>query len=39
MKQGGRGSSVVERATPDEEVPGLIPAVAARSLLVGSVSV
>ena len=29
----------VERATPGEEVPGLIPAVAARSLLVGSVSV
>ena len=34
----GRGSSV-ERATPGEEVPGSIPAVAARSLLVGSVSV
>ena len=29
----------VERATPGEEVPGSIPAVAARSLLVGSVSV
>ena len=29
----------VERATPDEEVPGSIPAVATRSLLVGSVSV
>ena len=29
----------VERATPVEEVPGSIPAVAARSLLVGSVSV
>ena len=36
---GGGGSSAVERATPDEEVPGSIPAVAARSLLVGSVSV
>ena len=29
----------VERATPGQEVPGSIPAVAARSLLVGSVSV
>ena len=29
----------VERATPGEEVPGSIPAMAARSLLVGSVSV
>ena len=29
----------VERATPGEEVPGSIPAVAARSLLVGLVSV
>ena len=29
----------IERATPGEEVPGSIPAVAARSLLVGSVSV
>ena len=28
-----------EHATPGEEVPGSIPAVAARSLLVGSVSV
>ena len=37
--QGGRGSSAVERATPGEEVPGSIPAVAARSLQVGSVSV
>ena len=36
---GGRGSSAVERATPGEEVPGSISAVAARSLLVGSVSV
>ena len=32
-------SSVVERSTPGEEVLGSIPAVAARSLLVGSVSV
>ena len=37
--QGGRGSSAVERATPGEEVLGSIPAVAARSLQVGSVSV
>ena len=29
----------VERATSGEEVPGSIPAVATRSLLVGSVSV
>ena len=36
---GGSGSSAVERATPGQEVPGSIPAVAARSLLVGSVSV
>ena len=36
---GGRGSSAVERATPGEEVPGSIPAVAACSPLVGSVSV
>ena len=36
---GGRGSSAVERATPGEEVLGSIPAVAARSLQVGSVSV
>ena len=36
---GGRGSSAVERATPGEEVPGSIPAVAARSLQAGSVSV
>ena len=35
----GRDSSAVERATSGEEVSGLIPAVAARSLLVGSVSV
>ena len=37
--KGGRGSSAVEHATPGEEVPGSIPAVAARSLQVGSVSV
>ena len=36
---GGGGSSAVERATPGEEVLCSIPAVAARSLLVGSVSV
>ena len=40
---GGGGGEVVtqsvERATPLEEVPGSIPTVAARSLLVGSVSV
>ena len=38
----GMGSAVaqsVERATPGEEVMGLIPTVAARSLLVGSVTV
>ena len=35
----GRGSSAVERATPSEEVPGSTPPVAARSLLVRSVSV
>ena len=35
---GGRGKSV-ECATPGKEVPGSISAVAARSLLVGSVSV
>ena len=38
---GGRRSVAqsVERANPGEEVLGSIPAVAARSLLVGSVSV
>ena len=36
---GGGGSSAVERATPGEEVPDSIPALAARPLLVGSVSV
>ena len=40
--RGGGGRAVaqsVERATPGEEVPSSIPTVAARSLLVGSVSV
>ena len=36
---GGAVAQSVERATPGEEVPGSIPAMAARSLLVGSVSV
>ena len=36
---GGAVAQSVERATPGEEVPGSIPSVAARSLLVGSVSV
>ena len=36
---GGAVAQSVERATPGEEVSGSIPAVAARSLLVGSVSV
>ena len=40
---GGWGGAAVaqsvEHATPDEEVPGSIPAVAVRSILVGSVSV
>ena len=31
-------AQVVEQATPGEEVTGSIPAVAARSLLVGSVT-
>ena len=35
----GTVAQSVERATPDEEVPGSIPVVAARSLQVGSVSV
>ena len=37
---GGEGAVAqsVERTTPGEEVQGLIPTVAARSLLVGSVS-
>ena len=36
---GGGVAQSVERSTPGEEVPGSIPAVAARSLLVGSVLV
>ena len=36
---GGAVAQSVERATPGEEVPGSIPAVVVRSLLVGSVSV
>ena len=36
---GGAVAQSVERATPGQEVPGSIPAVAARSLLVGLVSV
>ena len=36
---GGAVAQSVERATPGDEVPGSIPAVATRSLLVGSVSV
>ena len=36
---GGVVAQSVERATPDEEVLGLIPAVAVLSLLVGWVSV
>ena len=35
---GGAVSQSVERSTPSEEVPGSIPAVVARSLLVGSLS-
>ena len=37
--EGGAVAQSVERATPGQEVPGSIPAVSARSLLVGSVSV
>ena len=37
--EGGAVTQSVELPTPGEEVPGLIPAVAARSLLAGSVSV
>ena len=36
---GGAVAQSVKRATPGEEVPGSIPAVASRSLLVGSMSV
>ena len=39
LYEGGAVAQSVERATPGEEVPGSIPAVATRSLLVGSVSV
>ena len=39
LQPGGAVAQSVERATPGEEVPGSILAVAARSLLVGSVSV
>ena len=35
----GAVAQSVKRTAPGEEVPGSIPAVAARSLLVGSVSV
>ena len=35
-KKGGGVAQSAERATPGEEVPNSIPAVAARSLLVGS---
>ena len=36
-QRGGAVVQSVERAAPGEEVPGSIPAVAARSQLVGSV--
>ena len=36
---GGAVAQSVERPTPGEEVPGSIPVVAVRSLLVGSVTV
>ena len=39
MKAWKQVAQSVECATPGKEVPGSIPAVAARSLLVGSVSV
>ena len=39
IKFGGAVAQAVECATPGEEVAGSIPAVAARSLLVGSLSV
>ena len=39
LLSGGAAAQSVERATPGEEVLGSIPAVAARSQLVGSVSV
>ena len=37
--EGGAEAQLVERVTPCEKVPGSIPAAAARSPLVGSVSV
>ena len=39
QRRGGVVAQSVERATPGEDVPGSVPAVAARSLLFGSVSV
>ena len=39
MYAGGAVAQSVEHVTPGEEVPGLIPAVATLSLLVGSMSV
>ena len=39
LRSEGAVAQSIERATPGEEVLGSIPAVAARSLLVGSVSV
>ena len=39
LTNGGTVAQLVELATPGEEIVGSIPAVAARSLLVGSVSV
>ena len=39
LKAGGAVAQSVESAIPGEEVSGLIPALAALSLLVGSVSV
>ena len=37
--EGSAIAQLVEHVTPGEEVPGSIPAAAARSLLVGSLSV
>ena len=39
VRKGGAVAQSVERASPGEEVPGSIPAVAARSLQVASGSV
>ena len=39
LEEGGAVAQSVERATPGKEVPVSIPAMAAHSLLVGSVSV